>query len=148
MSLTATFYEHKSMYILMSILAYMIIGNYPINPISIRGGCKSSKLRWHVNKNELNKLNHSKNGNISKEKPKIIKNLKVLHLNKGSKYLSNTDELINDLIIREDPDIFSLAESNVNFNDDKKEIGAAFENYNIELKKMNPCPKNLEWLIC
>ena len=70
----------------------------------------------------------------------------MLHLNKGSKYLSNTDELINDLIIREDPDIFSLAESNINFNYDKKEIGAAFENYNIELKKMNHAPKNLEWL--
>ena len=28
-----------------------------------------------------------------------------------------------------------------NFNFDAKEIGKAFEGYNIELKKMNPCPK-------
>ena len=41
----------------------------------------------------------------------------------------------------ETPGLVSLAESNINFNYNKKEIGAAFENYNIELKKMNPCPK-------
>ena len=61
----------------------------------------------------------------------------MLHLNKGSKYLSNTDELINDLIIREDPDIFSLAESNINFNYDKKEIGAA----TLSVKKLTHAPK-------
>ena len=37
--------------------------------------------------------------------------------------------------------LVSLVESNINFNYDKKEIGAAFENYNIELKKINLCPK-------
>ena len=64
-----------------------------------------------------------------------------MHLNKGSKFLSNSNELINELIMKEDPDIFTIAESNINFNFDEKEIGNAFKTYNIELKKMNPCPK-------
>ena len=52
-----------------------------------------------------------------------------------------SNELINDLIIKEDPDIFSLAECNINFNFNKKEIGPAYDNYNIELKEMVPRPK-------
>ena len=87
---------------------------------------------------------HIEAGNISKPKEKIIKNLKILHLNKGSKFLSNSNELINDLIFREDPDIFSLAECNINFNFDKKEIGPSNEKYNIELKKYLHAPKNPE----
>ena len=55
--------------------------------------------------------------------------------------MTNSNKLINDLILREDPVIFSLAESNINFNYTKKEIGPAYDTYNIELKKMSPCPK-------
>ena len=55
--------------------------------------------------------------------------------------MTNSNELINNLINDEDPDIFSLAESNINFDFDEKEIGPAYKKYNIELKKMSPCPK-------
>ena len=96
---------------------------------------------WGLTKIQINKLNHIKNGNIFQNRPKIIKKLKILHLNKGSKFLTNSNELINDLIFKEDPDIFSLSECNINFNFDEKEIGPSYKNYNIELKKMTPCPK-------
>ena len=112
-----------------------------LNHIINRGGgtCKISE--WSLSKIKINKLNHIKNGNIGHRKPKIIKKLKILHLNKGSKYLTNSNELLNELIIQEDPDIFSLAEANINFNFDEKEIGPAYKNYNIELKSMVPQPK-------
>ena len=91
---------------------------------------------WWVSRKQLNKKMHSENGNIGQKFKKRVKSLKILHLNKGSKFLTNSNELINDLIIKEDPDIFSLAESNINFNFDKKEIGKAFETYNIEVKRV------------
>ena len=112
-----------------------------INPILTKGGKSGYFSGWSMSKVEINKINHILNGNIVQKKPKIMKKLKILHLNKGSKFLSNSNELINDLILKEDPDIFSLAESNINFNFEEKEIGPAYKNYNIELKSMNPCPK-------
>ena len=81
-----------------------------INPIFNRGGKPGSFCCWGMSKININKINHILNGNITTNRPKIIKKLKILHLNKGSKFLSNSNELINDLISREDPDIFSLAE--------------------------------------
>ena len=104
------------------------------NPTCTAGG-------WYLTMRQINKLNKVKNGNIAKNRPKVIKKLKILHLNKCSKFLTNSNELINDLIIKEDPEIFSLAECNINFNFNEKEIGPAYKNYNIELKKMVSSPK-------
>ena len=113
-----------------------------LNPFSNRGGVLVTFVQWHITKKQINKLKHCENGNISQnKKPKIIKKLKILHLNKGSKFLTNSNELVNELILGEDPDIFSLAECNINFNFDEKEIGPLYKNYNIELKEMTPCPK-------
>ena len=95
----------------------------------------------YLTKKQINKLNHIETGNIGQKRPKTIKKLKILHLNKSSKFMTNSNDLINDLMINEDPDIFSLAECNINFNFDEKEIGPAFKKYNIELKDMVPCPK-------
>ena len=105
------------------------------NPINNWGGRFGYLSSSWLTKKQINKVNHIMNGNIARNKPKIFKKLKVLHLNKGSKFLTNSNELINDLIIKEDPDIFSMAESNINFNFTEKEIGPSFKNYNIELKK-------------
>ena len=89
-----------------------------LNPLLIEGGKESTELRLNFDNKYLNKIKHIENGNIRQQKTKVIKNLKILHLNKGSKFLSNSNKLINDLIIREDPDIFTLAECNINFNYD------------------------------
>ena len=98
------------------------------NPTNI-WGCELHQCRERfMTKKEINKVNHMINGNITKPKVKIFKKLKILHLNKGSKFLTNSNELINDLIFREDPDIFALAESNINYNFDDKEIGDAYKN--------------------
>merc|ERR1711954_237213 len=104
---------------------------------SIRmGGCNVPiNIGFKSSKKQINKQKHTENGNISQPKIKIVKKLKILHLNKGSKFLKNSNELINDLICREDPDIFSIAECNISFNFNKKEIGPAYDSYNIELKK-------------
>ena len=73
-----------------------------------------------MTKRQINKATHIRNGNIKDPKVKIVKKLKILHLNKGSKFLTNYNELINEFIIKEDPDIFSLAQCNINFNFDEK----------------------------
>ena len=87
-----------------------------------------------MTKKQQNKIKHSENGNIRKSKEKVFKKFKILHLNKSSKFLVNSKELINDLISREDPDKFSLIESNIKFSYNEDEIGPAYKNYNIELK--------------
>ena len=59
-----------------------------------------------LTKKQINKIKHTENGNIGLKKKKVIKNLKILHLNKGSKFLVNSNEMINKLIIEEDPEFF------------------------------------------
>ena len=86
-----------------------------LNLIISRGVGTCNLCLWSLTKRKINKLNHIENGNIGHKKPKIIKKFKIVHLNKGSKFLTNSNELLNELIIKEDPDIFSLAESNINF---------------------------------
>ena len=78
------------------------------NPFSNRGGRSCNYRGGIMTKKLLNKLKHCENGNICQKKPKPIKKLKILHLNKGSKFLTNSNDMINDLIIKEDPDIFSM----------------------------------------
>ena len=116
-----------------------------INPIIIKGDNQRYFSGWGRSKVKINKINHILNGNIVQKTPKVIKKLKILHLNKGSKFLTNSNELVNNLILKEEPDIFSMAECNINFNFNEKEIGPAYKHYNIELKNMTPSPKKQEW---
>ena len=69
------------------------------NPTNI-WGCELHQCREiFMTKKEMNKVNHMINGNITKPKVKLSKKIKILHLDKGIKFLTNSNELINDLIL-------------------------------------------------
>ena len=64
-----------------------------LNPICIRGGRSNKTSNWYLTIRQINKVNKIENGNIGKNRPSVIKKLKILHLNKGSKFLANSNEL-------------------------------------------------------
>ena len=59
---------------------------FELNPILTRVGAHSEHPGLQLNKRQINKINHIKNGNIGQIKEKDIKKLKILHLNKGSNF--------------------------------------------------------------
>ena len=64
-----------------------------LNPMMKQGGKLGNLLEWRLTKKQVNKIKHCENGNIGLKKEKNIKKLKILHLNKGSKFLTNSNEL-------------------------------------------------------
>ena len=81
-----------------------------------------------------NKNQHSKNGNVQKSRNSNCKKLKLLHINKGNSNFKNKITDIQIIINKYNPDIFTIAEANLDKN--YTDYVAQFSDYNIELNKM------------
>ena len=89
-------------------------------------------------KNSSNKHNHSKYGNIVKDR----NNFKFLHWNKGNSNFQNKLNDIYSTIQGFSPDIFSIVEANFNISSNIK-----FKDYNLEYSKLHPLSNNARTIL-
>ena len=95
----------------------------------------SAFYRWYVSRTKLNKSQKIKNGNLKNKTKKIS----FLHWNKASSHFKTNKDLILLLIDKYSPDLFIIPEAQISFN--LEEIGTEFNQYNVELKIMDPINK-------